>query len=921
MLSAYLSVILIAVLAGVNVVCATVSITRYHKGDIFELSDMKCSIETCIGTSSGTASLLQSDTSRIVMGKSVISEENVAGSRSRLSTLPMGCQCQCIQPMPIFRDDMHICVDDLQECSLASFVSGTTVQKIPYVFLPLQGQIVYPSAEIKIAGMQYPMCAISRAKFLTRSGWVNFKNQSDFETPFQIHRENGHIMLLWMGNLQLRSSVEGRLVLVEMICKESIQDYEDNAPQTVTPCISFRIAGTPSVKEVLFSTDSKTSEHTPSNGLTISELVTIGICSVLLGLMYVASILLFLHVRKRRSKERTDDVEKFNNPNVSKEISEEGIVKNNPLLQHNYNDNESFEPDDDNIYNIHSPEETDTLEIVERSYKNRSLTTAIVHPNQLHRSFIKHSVSTYNSDSNSIEKHPEEDVSIVETLENKEDQCDNIRSIVCANPRRKLYFNPAYFQPELLLAPPPAALEFLDKIREVIYEAKRKIAMKKFTPNLIVIQEDKYEESNDKSSSCNKCNDQFKIKSDTIQKWLMDVPTEVTKNQLLTKSISPNTTVYANSKDLTIELFKQDELKVDIKVFNDIDDDNEEDASTNIECDSLERSTIHKQKSGYHTPSEYGNPRQELSPVLSNSSLPLEEELTINTSYTYDTVTKRESYYDHISGPDCVREKPKKEILPDILNRSFECYNLVSEVYVNDGFSTSLSPYNTLGNNIKKKSPGQITIEVEDCPDNHPVEDSDHFEPDTLDRISKKNYDFKSPLKPVYSTDFFEITVSSNQKPIKNGLNSLLEIYEAKSVIADVQKRWNISDNNNYLMPDPKHSRRQRCPSPPPIQNHPKNVCVRSTSKHGAMHVGCLSSQNGIKQINDNIASASDKRVNVLQNDVHKYEDSGYLSTESGESFSKSVAIGLDTDESGAESIDTDFKYFKVHRNRNYCDW
>lgn len=44
--------------------------------------------------------------------------------------------------------------------------------------------------------MQYPICAISKAKYLTRSGWVNFKNQSDFEIPFQIHRENGHIMLL-----------------------------------------------------------------------------------------------------------------------------------------------------------------------------------------------------------------------------------------------------------------------------------------------------------------------------------------------------------------------------------------------------------------------------------------------------------------------------------------------------------------------------------------------------------------------------------------------------------------------------------------------------------------------------------------------------------------------------------------------------
>jgi len=45
-------------------------------------------------------------------------------------------------------------------------------------------------------GTQYPICAISKAKYLTRGGWVNFKNQSNSETPFQIHRENGHIMLL-----------------------------------------------------------------------------------------------------------------------------------------------------------------------------------------------------------------------------------------------------------------------------------------------------------------------------------------------------------------------------------------------------------------------------------------------------------------------------------------------------------------------------------------------------------------------------------------------------------------------------------------------------------------------------------------------------------------------------------------------------
>jgi len=57
----------------------------------------------------------------------------------------------------------------------------------------------------------------------------------------------------------------------------------------------------------------------------------------------------------------------------------------------------------------------------------------------------------YYSESNSIEKHPEEDISIVETLDHKEDRPDNIRSIMCSNSRKKLYFNPDYFELELLM--------------------------------------------------------------------------------------------------------------------------------------------------------------------------------------------------------------------------------------------------------------------------------------------------------------------------------------------------------------------------------------------------------------------------------------------------------------------------------------
>lgn len=54
-------------------------------------------------------------------------------------------------------------------------------------------------------------------------------------------------------------------------------------------------------------------------------------------------------------------------------------------------------------------------------------------------------------ESSAIERLPEENVSIVETLEGKEDRPESVRPIVSATIRKKLYFNPAYFELELLM--------------------------------------------------------------------------------------------------------------------------------------------------------------------------------------------------------------------------------------------------------------------------------------------------------------------------------------------------------------------------------------------------------------------------------------------------------------------------------------
>lgn len=45
---------------------------------------------------------------------------------------------------------------------------------------------------------------------------------------------------------------------------------------------------------------------------------------------------------------------------------------------------------------------------------------------------------------------PEENVSIIEDMTN-EDKLENMKAIVSGTMRRKLYFNPAYFEPHLLM--------------------------------------------------------------------------------------------------------------------------------------------------------------------------------------------------------------------------------------------------------------------------------------------------------------------------------------------------------------------------------------------------------------------------------------------------------------------------------------
>jgi hypothetical protein len=87
------------------------------------------------------------------------------------------CKCQCLNHLKTYREDTRICVNDIGECSLIPFVSSSistdTAERIPFVFLPLKGQIIYPSKELLFAnGKRVSAAGSSRRDAEYRLMWI-----------------------------------------------------------------------------------------------------------------------------------------------------------------------------------------------------------------------------------------------------------------------------------------------------------------------------------------------------------------------------------------------------------------------------------------------------------------------------------------------------------------------------------------------------------------------------------------------------------------------------------------------------------------------------------------------------------------------------------------------------------------------------
>ncbi|XP_055920764.1 uncharacterized protein LOC129952276 [Eupeodes corollae] len=555
-----------------------INLTRQHDGDVFRTNGMStCNMDTCVGLSSGTAGLF-------------VAGNDKNDLRLDKNKDPQGtCDCRCLPYLQTYREDLEICVDDIHECTLSPFVSGSSSEKIPFVFLPLRGQIIYPSREISFSDIRTPVCAVTGAQYLTKTGWADLRNPIDTDYPFRMFRDEGRTFLQWLGESDLRQKMQGRLIVVHIMCRDmtiSKNGTKDlgNPPKNVfSPCVAFRVNGSPvkyshNVSEVLFQSEATSTLASTSDGMSTKEYIVIGVCSLLLGLIYVSSVFLYLHMKKRKTQAQelrsslNDLANEINYPkndqvtfgapfhrngsvysaaSLSPEhrlngghIKEEmGIVKNNPLLQHfpNLSDHHSGFTSDISNSNSECEDVHDKIKQMQASVHVHNNGAGGSNGNDTVDSGIDPSASPTQEN----ECLPEENVSITEDMMNDE-KMENMKAIVNGTIRKKLYFNPAYFEPHLLQSPPPAAIEFLTKIREVIAIAKYKMATKRYQPSLIMIPEEfplrtpsqtgsshvHYSGTYGSSTECqgcatNRCSGHVKNcgdKRNSIEKWLETVP-------------------------------------------------------------------------------------------------------------------------------------------------------------------------------------------------------------------------------------------------------------------------------------------------------------------------------------------------------------------------------------------------------------
>ncbi|KAJ0174155.1 hypothetical protein K1T71_010301 [Dendrolimus kikuchii] len=468
---------------------ALANVTRLATGDLFSLFGTDCGPTRCMEMSHGTAmSAMGGDDST--------------------------CICRCRKETPAFREDQRVCVNNIDECLMASFGRGAAKPQIPFVFLPLKGLIVYPAKEIIFTDVEDAICAVTSAQYLSPSGWMILRDVTDNDVPFSLYRDEGSTFLQWRGSAGLHSRLEGRMVAVHVLCSDAKTSH------FVASCAAFRIAGASQnglldVRSIPYHAgEIVTSESSQNQGLSVLEALAIGVCVLLLIFVYAAGIIFYIHYKQRQRRKQKDPEQNLsgtlssdNGSTLESRIDMSNVMlKTNPLLKLNgiggdffVNDN-SMSDHIERSGDIHnsSPNNSQKFQKMNSSVisamihtrKKKPTTPSIRSVSNVDR-FTERLHPRRSASPDTMEIAPHSDLSIVDC--SVDSSLANNRHLTSDGEpalRRKLYFNPVFFETEHLKNPPPAAVEFLSKIREVMTISKDKITAKRFIPLLSDIPEE-----------------------------------------------------------------------------------------------------------------------------------------------------------------------------------------------------------------------------------------------------------------------------------------------------------------------------------------------------------------------------------------------------------------------------------------------
>ncbi|GFR03626.1 uncharacterized protein TNCT_55571 [Trichonephila clavata] len=346
-------------------------------------------------------------------------------------------RCQCAPSHYTFREDQKECIKDIGECpAVMYFVRPFAIEKIPLVFLPMTGQLVYPGAHLTVSGRlpssKELSCNVKESLLMTSNGFQPIRTPSQI---FETYYDGNKTFLQWLGHDEDRKRLQQHLVLIRLSCESEARGAY------FEPCAALRIGWAPGLETEFVN------ESTNKNNFII-----IGLCLGILGLIYVLAVLIYLKVRKNRREAARQGLASSHN-SIEVLATEEEEAGQNTQLRNAY------------INNLVQEAEFTTKSALKGSQhtSNHTHATAQEHThdfNSLDNSYRKLDSST------SYDSKPKTKSSCMEySRESPED-------------------------PTEIVSPP--SQDFFIRIRGMIAAAKNRLNSFRYRPTLLVIPEDDY---------------------------------------------------------------------------------------------------------------------------------------------------------------------------------------------------------------------------------------------------------------------------------------------------------------------------------------------------------------------------------------------------------------------------------------------